>query len=175
MPCDNSCPLNPSIVQILTYDYCDEHIAINYSLILLLQAAVLLHGIPTKIVAFSTFYLWAFQVILCLIVGCVGVSVVWSAQLGILMHRRHHLAAKSSPHQELPPWSWKLFSLSLVVGSTTWVYYAVIWEPITTLAHVCALVMGILLGAFAQLWDHLAPPLPSAPSSSTEPSLSDVC
>jgi hypothetical protein len=171
MPCADSCPVNPSLEQILTYDYCDKHFLINYSLILLLQATVLVHKIPAKIVACSTIYLWAFQIILCLIVGCVGVSVVWSAQLGILIHHRwHRFRGKSTLHEEVPLWSGILFYFSLVVGFTAWIYYAVTWEPITSLAHFCAVIMGFLLDALAQRW---VPP--SVRSTATEPPLSAAC
>ena len=172
MSCNNSCPLHPSLEEILTYDHCVTDIVINYALILLLQVTVLLHRIPTKIVACTTIYLWVFQVTLCLIAGCVGVSVVWSAQLGILIHhRRHRLATKPSLHEEPRLWATRFHIASLVIGFTSWVYYAVIEDPISTLAHFCALAMGLLLDALTQRW---IPPPPSEQSSATEPLLSAV-
>jgi hypothetical protein len=135
-----------------------------------MQATVFLHRIPTKIMVFSTIYLWVFQITLCFIVGCVGVSVVWSAQLGILInHRRHHSATKISTNEKTRLWAMRLYRVSLVIGFTAWVYYAVIEEPITTLAHFCALAMGLLLDALTQRW---MPPAPSAQSSVMEPLLS---
>ncbi len=173
MPCNKTCPQHPSLEEILTYDHCVPDIVINYSLILLLQATVIFHRIPAKITACSTFYLWAFQIILCFVVGCVGVSVVWSAQLGILIHhRRQRLAAKSLLHEVTPLWAGRLYRLSLVIGFTSWVYYAIIEEPITTLAHLCAFAMGILLDLLAQRVGHPAPLSPSAQSSVAEPLLS---
>ncbi len=149
MSCNNSSPLHQSLETILTYNHCVQDIVINYSLILLLQITVVFHGMRIKIVAGSTIYLWVFQVILCLIVGCVGVSVVWSAQLGILIHYRlHRLAANPLIPADLLARG--LYRLSLVMGFTAWVYYAVVEEPIATLAHFCALVMGLLLGILAQ-------------------------
>ena len=177
MSCNNSCPLHPSFEEILTYNHCLIDIVINYALIVLLQSTLSFHTIPKKIVVCSTIYLWVFQIVLCFVVGCVGVSVIWSAQMGILIHhRRHRLAAispaKSALQEEFPLWAGRLFRLSLVMGFTAWVYYAVIEKPITTLAHFCALAMGLLLDALTQRW---ALPPPSVQSSVTEPLLSAAC
>jgi hypothetical protein len=107
---------------------------------------------------------------LCLNVGCVGVSVVWSAQLGVLIHhRRHRPTAKPALREETPLWAGRLYRLSLLIGSTAWVYYAVIEEPITTMAHFCALAMGLILDALTQRW---IPPPPTELSAATEPLLS---
>jgi hypothetical protein len=146
MSCNRTCPLSPSLDQILTYDYCNTDIFINYALILLLQAAVLLHDIPAVINAFSTLFLWSFQIALCSIVGCVGVSVVWCAQMGILINNRHF---RSGNDDSLCTWSAWIYAVSLASGFISLVYYAVIEEPITTVAHICALGMGIFVDKVA--------------------------
>ena len=150
MSCNRTCPVSPTLDQILTYDNCNTDIAINYALILLFQATVFAHDIPYTITAVSTLYLWAFQLVLCLLVGCVGVSVVWSAQMGILIHFRNFRSGSSLDSNS---WSSLWYYFSLTSGLIAWIYYAVIEEPITTVAHICALIMGVLVDLAAQRWE----------------------
>ena len=157
MAYNTSIPLHQSLENILTYNHCVEDIIINYILILLLQITILFHEMGNKIVACSTIYLWGFQVMLCFIVNTVGVSVIWSAQLGILIHHRGHRVAARIRAES--PWAGRLFRLSLVIGGTAWIYYAVLYAPRTTLAHFCALVMGLLMDKLAQHWNNRTPPL----------------
>jgi hypothetical protein len=63
-----------------------------------------------------------FQIFLCLLVGCSGISIIWCACLG-WQYRR------------LPLWLGILDGLLLL-------YYAVTGEWITTVAHACAIVLG---------------------------------
>ena len=46
-----------------------------------------------------------------------------------------------------------MFYASIAAGFIAWIYYAVIEEPITTIAHVCALAMGFLVDIVAQRWE----------------------
>ena len=167
MSCNKTCPLNPSLHQIFTYDDCSTDIAINYILIVLLQGTILLHDFPISTTVLSTIYLWAFQITLCLIVGCIGVSVVWSSQMGILIHNRYFRTASSHPS-----WSICLFYASIAAGFIAWIYYAVIEEPITTIAHVCALAMGVLVDIVAQRWEINRRPIGAEKENASAPLIS---
>jgi hypothetical protein len=140
-------------------------IMINYALIVLLQTAVLSLGVQCHKMFISTLYLWAFQILLCLAVGCIGVSVVWSAQFGYLLHNRYFRSHKVADHPSTL--QTLFFHLSLCSCMIAWFYYAVIEEPITTIAHLCAVAMGYLMDFVSVLWeDHTA----AAKAPGSEPS-----
>ena len=160
-PCIESPPLNPSVEIILTYNYCLRDVTINYALISLMQFTILVHRMATMSIVLSTIYLWSFQVALCRSVGCVGVSVVWSAQMGILLHYRRRQQAKRIPSSATAQY-W--YRTSMACGIAAWIYYAAIAEPITTVAHLCALAMGIVVDMVLQLCEPPRfPPLPPLP------------
>ncbi len=120
-PCIESPPLNPSVENILTYNYCLRDAAINYALIALMQITVLVHRMAAKSMVLSTLYLWTFQVVLCRGVGCVGVSVVWSAQMGILVHYRQRQQAKRIFGSATAR---SCYTMSMTCGIAAWIYYA---------------------------------------------------
>ena len=70
----------------------------------------------------------AFQIVLCLALGCVGVSIVWCAEMGWVLKMRGSEAG------------WKMQVLCVDVGAL--LFYAFASEPITTVAHVAAIAMG---------------------------------
>jgi hypothetical protein len=92
----------------------------------------------------SLVFIVAFQVVLCLIFGCSGISIVWCAQAGWILHQRYHAHFQDYQTREvvIPPIT---EIIVLVVGVLAILYYAVTVEAITTVAHVCALVLGSLL------------------------------
>ena len=71
---------------ILTYDGSSTDIIINYTMLainLLITAFVNRHqGVLWWVNVLLTAFLFAFQIVLCLVIGCMGISVVWSAQFG---------------------------------------------------------------------------------------------
>ena len=149
-PMCNHTSLQPSLEEILTYNDCcdDRDIIINYALIL---QTVIANKQEAKIMIISTLYLWAFQIVLCFDVGCVGVSVVWSAQRGILIHYRNcGPSINATPTASTTPFSdWAYFA-ALSSSSVVWIYYAVMEEPITTIAHICATAMSLLMDHLVQ-------------------------
>jgi hypothetical protein len=193
LPCATPCPTHPSVLQILTYNRCARDIGINYTLIALLQFAVCAQGMSVPIIILSTMYLWLFQVVLCLAVGCIGVSVVWSAQMGILLHssRGRQAAAQHAPANTICGHSpgatataaasataaagearaaaaaarraRRLRAAAVACGAAAWAYYAATAEPITTAAHLCAFAMGVAVDAVAQRFEPPPPPLPLPP------------
>ena len=70
----------------------------------------------------------AFQIVLCLALGCVGVSIVWCAEMGWVLKMRGTEAG------------WKKQVLCVDVGAL--LFYAFASEPITTVAHVAAIALG---------------------------------
>ena len=120
-----------------------------------------------------TAFLFAFQVILCLAVDCTGISVVWSALFGyyvvLVVYGVESLTLKE--HMEIlfvvfttlvksvfylvreefrPNFSpWECLTLKIWFGVfttlVTWIYYLATEELITTVAHLCAALMGALI------------------------------
>ena len=158
-PCIESSSFNPSVENILTYNYCLRDVIINYSLIAVMQITVLVHRLATISIVLSTLYLWIFQVALCRGMGCVGVSVVWSAQMGILFHYRQRGQSKS-----ISTIARCWYYTSMTCGIAAWMYYAAIAEPLTTVAHLCSMAKGLLLDMALQLCEPPGfPPLPPLP------------
>lgn len=78
---------------------------------------------------------------------CSGISIIWSSVDGILL---------------ILFWSWslkgKLFppsqasflkstvALAWIYSLILWIYYAIVEEFLTTIAHICAVILGILIG-----------------------------
>jgi uncharacterized iron-regulated membrane protein len=91
-----------------------------------------------------------FQIVLCLLLGCAGISIVWCAVAGWLMNERQEeeedpvsndSATAHSPSRGLRPVEDVLLTGVLAVL----IYYGGTAPPITTGAHFCALVLGALL------------------------------
>ena len=71
----------------------------------------------------------AFQLVLCLALRCVGVSIIWCAEMGWILKMSGIEAG----------WSRKVV---LCVDGGALIFYALASEPITTVAHVAAIAMG---------------------------------
>ena len=107
-------------------------IAINYTLLFATGALFIFGGPPKRRAAIISFF-FAFQLGLCYCLGCSGVSIVWCACVGggaLDMHRGLRLVA---------------FRVVAVAVVAALLWYAMVAEAITDIAHVCALTMGFLL------------------------------
>ena len=107
-------------------------IAINYTLLFATGALFIFGGPPKRRAAIISFF-FAFQLGLCYCLGCSGVSIVWCACVGggaLDMHRGLRLVA---------------FRVVAVAVVAALLWYAMLAEAITDIAHVCALTMGFLL------------------------------
>lgn len=88
------------------------------------------------------------QIILCLFDGCVGISIIWCSYCGFSVVAYQNLSKDPVVKQEyskrrfLKP----IYNLSLTYCGVVCMYYAMAEEPITTVAHACAVVMGGLIG-----------------------------
>jgi hypothetical protein len=152
-----------SVPEILTYDGSATDIILNYVAFLantIALAAVCIGSArsrcgenrsrkqPTIIVLSNhstwlliTLFLVFFQIFLCsVIVRCVGISVVWSAQcsfsLLLFLFLQNPFSKKS------------LFASTLISTSLSlalWIYYLIVSDLITTIAHICSIVLGLAL------------------------------
>ena len=107
-------------------------IAINYTLLFATGALFIFGGPPKRRAAMLSFF-FAFQLGLCYCLGCSEVSIVWCACAGggaLDMHHGLRLVA------------FRVVSVA-VVAALLW--YAMVAEAITDIAHVCALTMGFLV------------------------------
>ncbi|CAE7709360.1 unnamed protein product [Symbiodinium pilosum] len=76
---DTDCP-DGKIACILTYNGCGQDIAINYALLATQAPAFYMCAGSYTVPVFAFFAI--FQVVLCMLAHCSGVSVVWCAILG---------------------------------------------------------------------------------------------
>lgn len=91
-----------------------------------------------------------FQILLCTQVCCVGVSIIWCATLGwILMLLRYTMNSKNkvfNPNNtKRRKYSINAAMIAIGADSLAILYYGIVAEAITTVAHVCAVLLGIVL------------------------------
>ncbi len=130
---------------------------LNYALIIANAAAIVLSmpgqhsaAIPERFAAHICLALAiAFQLTLCLfIVDCVGVSIIWCSMFGwLLMCMR--ISPSSSRIQSITtittPTKSTVARTVVFLDCGAIVFYAVILEIISTIAHCLAVVMGVVL------------------------------
>ncbi len=88
-----------------------------------------------------TLFLVFFQIFLCsVIVRCVGISVVWSAQCSFSLLK--FLSLQNSFSKK------SLFAAILISTSLSlalWIYYLIVSDLLTTIAHICSFFLGLAL------------------------------
>ena len=107
-------------------------IVINYTLLFATAALFIFGGPPKRRAAMLSFFA-AFQLGLCYVIGCAGVSIIWCACAGggaLDHHSGRRLVA---------------FRVVAVAVVAALLWYALTAEAITDIAHVCALTMGFLV------------------------------
>eukprot|EP00525_Craspedostauros_australis_P009420 CAMPEP_0198130624 /NCGR_PEP_ID=MMETSP1442-20131203/54385_1 /TAXON_ID= /ORGANISM="Craspedostauros australis, Strain CCMP3328" /LENGTH=265 /DNA_ID=CAMNT_0043791289 /DNA_START=217 /DNA_END=1014 /DNA_ORIENTATION=- len=116
-----------------------------------------------------------FQVSLCLIVQCSGISIIWCAMAGWMMSQRRQISESiqmdvtqdgvgtqdgmdtqnstdcnsDNNDTETTRRALSKIPLAITTNFAAIVYYAVVAAPITTVAHICALVLGAVLSKMA--------------------------
>lgn len=147
---------------ILTYGGAWTDIGINYSLLALnlvscWTTTTRLVGSTTKSRsgALSFVFVSCFQVGLCFIVGCSGISIIWCACLGWELHQRRRCKVTDDDEENatsgLRTFIQKnpISSVVFALDSVGILYYFFTTELITTIAHGCAIVLGALLSSLS--------------------------
>ena len=116
---------------VLTYNGSRSDVAINYALLFATGALFIFGGPPKRRGAMLLFFA-AFQLGLCYVIGCTGVSIIWCACAG---------GGALDHHRGLRRVAFRVISVAVVAAL---IYYAMVAEAITDIAHVCALTMGFL-------------------------------
>ena len=151
----DSISLQREVVAILTYDGSQENILINYVMLLITLYTLLLLQKVSKLphylifLVFSSVFLAGYQVGLCLIVQCVGISIIWSAYSGMIYSILHdHSKRSDEVVDENIMFQVRFQFLAVLI---VWVYYLLIEDIITTVAHILAFILGIGITYF-HIW-----------------------
>ena len=153
--------MTKTVSSILNYEGCRVDVAINYvALIFSFFPSILqLYYLPLD---YGTHirYLWlplvsflfAFQIELCLNVGCSGISIVWSALCGfnifLYLRIKHRYTDNLGHNQYLHI----AMVLSTVYSTIAWVYYAIVSDALTTIAHICAILLGVIFAILFEIY-----------------------
>ena len=77
-----------------------------------------------------------FQIVLCLLVKCVGISIIWCALMGWILIEKgkvnRAICSINFPNLALVDWQNIILSIDLLAIC----YYSVVAGPITTVAHM---------------------------------------
>jgi hypothetical protein len=97
------------------------------------------------------------QLTLGLTLGCSGISIIWCAMGGWIMSERRRVLDGQDEAEELSPSVQRVMKGGLMVilfDAAAIIYYAVVAEPITSVAHFCALIVGAILSKISiKLYD----------------------
>jgi hypothetical protein len=90
----------------------------------------------------SLIFVVLYQIVLCLILGCSGISIIWCACAGWIVWELQRVdQPPRGVASSFPPEPLAVLSLDAL----TILYYSITAEAITTVAHFCAILLGILL------------------------------
>ena len=117
---------------VLTYAGSRTDVAINYALLFATGTLFIFGGPPKRRGVILAFFA-AFQLGLFYVIGCTGVSIIWCACAG---------GGALDHHRGLRLVAFRVVAVA-VVAALLW--YALVAEAITDIAHVCALTMGFLV------------------------------
>lgn len=91
-------------------------------------------------------FTFLFQVVLCIFVGCSGVSIVWNVMVGFLLFDIYiNVTTYSLFSNENESYEKQIFILLCLPAFITDVFYAVTADLLTSLAHLCALALGCII------------------------------
>ena len=136
------------------YDYSITDILINYSLIILftlINNCRSQDNRPRTLANLHTVIFFVLQILCWLLLEAYGVSLVWAGQLGLtLLLLLDWTSALYSvtvcQENKLSPTTPALRAASALMGVLAIIYYAYWFPPITTVAHIVGVVVGMLLG-----------------------------
>lgn len=129
-----------TIISALTYDGSVFDTVLNAVVLVIVLAALLAQGrSPWWVVAIVVVVL---QVVLWFALDVVGFSLVWSGLAGAAIVE--FIAARRAKRR------WSALAVGVVASLAAILYYAVALPPITTIAHLLALLVGVGLTALAR-------------------------
>jgi hypothetical protein len=171
----DECPANESLLArttcILTYSGEVEDIRINYVTLCLTllvavarakYASVQIPETARKVrwlleCSIALIGVTLFQITLCWILGCAGISIIWCSLAGWTINERWCVqdsagrattgGVVANQNQIITPRKWMEIceDVVLTVVLVVLVYYAIESPLITSVAHVCALLLGTIL------------------------------
>ena len=117
----------------------------------------------------SLFFVVFFQIILCLILGCNGISIVWCAMMGWETSTTHQITRERNHTEGAYPSETAVRIIDLgrtviILDVLAIFYYTITAEAITTIAHICAVILGVFLEQLARFTSSM-----SGTSSEKEP------
>ena len=117
-----------------------KHLIANWALLLLLYAGIATCS-PTELIAWFPVFL-AIQIGVCLKEKCQGVSLIWAAITGVLIEGTAfgRYSSPSAACKLLAPTGISASAVAIIA-------YAVIAPPVTTVAHVLAVLLGMVAAA----------------------------
>lgn len=137
---------------ILSYGGSTRDIAINYAVLgidVLMSCLVFLvwrDQREKRLPALGSFlFVVLFQLTICWVIACSGISVIWCAICGWMLHEQRQLTSVESQQGFRKFAASTLHVLIIPLNIGIIVYYAIVAPMITTVAHFCAMVLGVLL------------------------------
>jgi hypothetical protein len=150
------------IQDILVYDGSETDVVLNYTAVAITLTPILLilFELPGSFRLWRLIwiplliFLFVFQIALCIIVGCFGVSIVWSALCGFSVYLYYLILNSADVVIGKTRLLLIRFSLSssVLLSTGLWIYYAATSDVITTVAHLCAIMLGVALAFFFDLF-----------------------
>jgi len=140
---------NSRLWEILTYEGDITNCEINYSILAIVFIPFIwwsiqrhVNGVASKrsAIFWTCFiiFLFAFQISLCFLIDCSGISIVWNAVAAI-----HVIILLSIRKPRFITYTIVLIPVFGAFGVD--LYYAVVDVPLTTSAHTCAIMLGVFL------------------------------
>jgi hypothetical protein len=153
---------------ILSYNGDISDCILNYTLVVfsLIYCALTVHNHTrdeqkaSQLLRFAVGALLAMtmlQLTLGLTLGASGVSIIWGAMAGWIMSERRRVLDGQNEAEELSPSVLRIMEgglLVILLDTAVIIYYAVVAEPMTTVAHFSALIVGAMLSKISiKLYD----------------------
>lgn len=151
------------ILEILDYQGNETDTLINWTMLVIsivpffLQTSLhlgTLKRVDSNYWPFHLVFYFIFQIVLCLLLECVGISIVWNAMMGLLI--TYFQLTNLFKHKKVINWfrskapTYRIYLiaciLSWVMGFGVDIYYLIIETFITTLAHFLAIILGLVTG-----------------------------
>lgn len=155
------------LIDILSYGGSTPDIVINYvvcSVVLFAAGRAQLRDVEASRASLcwassALAFVIAFQLGLCTVIGCTGISIIWNAAAGyaVIFELRAGplrvwgeevgIPTRHRAHGRPPARPAPTLVAALVLCAAADVFYAAVAPPLTTAAHGCALVLGAVLAA----------------------------